>query len=188
MLHPIMPNTTNIIADTLSFNINNESYKNLVLNKNLLEEFVIKKVQPLFPRIEEPLMQEAAKAEPSKPKKEQKKESLSNHEGLIEIGQFFETSLKVGTITEAEEVPKSKKLLKLQVDLGESSPRQVIAGIKEFYSADELVNTQACVVANLKPAKLMGMMSEGMLLAAKDEDGLCLVRPEKLKKPGTPIG
>jgi methionyl-tRNA synthetase len=117
--------------------------------------------------------------------KESKKEEDDN---LIEIGQFFETSLKVGTVLEAEEVPKSKKLLKLQVDIGEDKPRQVVAGIKEFYSADALLNTQVCVVANLKPAKLMGMISEGMLLAAKDEDGLCLVRPEKPKKAGTPIG
>ena len=67
-------------------------------------------------------------------------------------------------------------------------PRQIVAGIKEFYTPESLVGTQACVVANLKPAKLMGMLSEGMLLAAKDEDGLCLVRPEKPKKAGTPIG
>jgi methionyl-tRNA synthetase len=83
---------------------------------------------------------------------------------------------------------KVKKLLKLQVSLGEDDTRQVVAGIKEFYSAESLIGTQVCVVANLKPAKLMGMMSEGMLLAAKDEDGLCLVRPEKPKKAGTPIG
>lgn len=63
----------------------------------------------------------------------------------------------------------------------------MVAGIKEFYSAEELLNTQVCVVANLKPAKLMGMKSEGMLLAAKDKDGLCLIRPEKPKTIGTPI-
>ena len=188
MLHPIMPNTTNTIADALGFEINNASYKELVLDKKVLKTFVIKKVPPLFPRVEEPLMAEAPKAEPNKPKDEPKKETATNTEGLIEIGQFFETSLKVGVIVEAEEVPKSKKLLKLQVDLGEESQRQVVAGIKEFYSAEELIGTQACVVANLKPAKLMGMLSEGMLLAAKDEDGLCLVRPEKSKKAGTPIG
>jgi methionyl-tRNA synthetase len=116
------------------------------------------------------------------------KEAKKEEDNLIEIGQFFETSLKVGVVIEAEEVPKSKKLLKLQVDIGEGTNRQVVAGIKEFYSAESLINTQVCVVANLKPAKLMGMMSEGMLLAAKDEDGLCLVRPEKPKKAGTPIG
>ena len=189
MLHPVMPETTKIIADALSFEINTESYKELVLDKKLLKLFNIKKVPPLFPRVEEPLMTEAPKAEPNPPKEEKKEEkSTQEDDNLIEIGQFFETSLKVGTVVEAEEVPKSKKLLKLQVDLGEASLRQVVAGIKEFYSPEELKGTQVCVVANLKPAKLMGMMSEGMLLAAKDEDGLCLVRPEKPKKAGTPIG
>jgi len=183
MLHPIMPETTKIIADALSFEIDNSSYKELVTDKKLLKLFNIKKVPPLFPRVEEPLMQEAPKAEPEA-KKEEKKED----DNLIEIGQFFETSLKVGTVVEAEEVPKSKKLLKLQVDVGEETPRQIVAGIKEFYSPTDLLDTQICVVANLKPAKLMGILSEGMLLAAKDEDGLCLVRPEKPKKAGTPIG
>ena len=197
MLSPVMPKTTAIVADALNFEINNASYVELVVDKKLLKLFNIKKVPPLFPRVEEPLMAEAPKAEPNPPKKEKEKSSKKKeqHESqaafddnLIEIGQFFETSLKVGTVLEAEEVPKSKKLLKLQVSLGEDDTRQVVAGIKEFYSAEELVGTQVCVVANLKPAKLMGMMSEGMLLAAKDEDGLCLVRPEKPKKAGTPIG
>ncbi len=185
MLHPVMPETTKIIANALSFEINQESYQELVVDKKLLKLFNIKKVPPLFPRIEEPLMAEALKRETNPPKEEKKEEDTDN---LIEIGQFFETSLKVGTVVEAEEVPKSKKLLKLQVDLGEGRSRQIVAGIKEFYSARDLVNTQICVVANLKPAKLMGIMSEGMLLAAKDEDGLCLIRPQKPKKAGTPIG
>jgi len=196
MLSPIMPYTTNTVADALNFEINNDSYNNLVIDKKLLKLFNIKKVPPLFPRVEEPLMSEAPKAEPNPPKEEKKaKKKKEQHDSkatfddnLIEIGQFFETSLKVGTVLEAEEVPKSKKLLKLQVSLGENDVRQVVAGIKEFYSVEELVGTQVCVVANLKPAKLMGMMSEGMLLAAKDEDGLCLIRPEKPKKAGTPIG
>jgi len=189
MLHPIMPKTTNTIADALNFEINNESFKNLVENKQLLKTFIIKKVPPLFPRVEEPLMPEAPKAEPTKTENDCKKDEPKKEEdNLIEIGQFFETSLKIGTIVEAQEVKKSKKLLKLQVDLGEEKPRQIVAGIKEFYSPEDLVGTQACVVANLKPAKLMGMISEGMLLAAKDEDGLCLVRPQKPKKAGTPVG
>ncbi|MBU1658356.1 methionine--tRNA ligase [bacterium] len=191
MLHPVMPRTTNTIADALHFKIDHDSYKDLILEKNLLELFNIKVVPPLFPRVEEPLMPEAPKAMPDDKPNDQMKEDLKakrEDDNLIEIGQFFETSLKVGIVVEAEEVPKSKKLLKLQVDIGEDKPRQVIAGIKEFYSAESLLNTQVCVVANLKPAKLMGMLSEGMLLAAKDEDGLCLIRPEKPKKAGTPIG
>ncbi|MDF1883783.1 methionine--tRNA ligase [Sulfurimonas sp. SAG-AH-194-C21] len=196
MLSPIMPKTTATIADALNFEINNASYIDMVIDKKLLKLFNIKKVPPLFPRVDEPLMPEAPNAEPNPPKDEKKpskqKEkfdsSASFDDNLIEISQFFETSLKIGTVLEAEEVPKSKKLLKLKVSLGENDTRQIVAGIREFYSAESLVDTQVCVVANLKPAKLMGIMSEGMLLAAKDEDGLCLVRPEKPKKAGTTIG
>ncbi|SFV75268.1 Methionyl-tRNA synthetase [hydrothermal vent metagenome] len=187
MLHPVMPKTTKIIADALHFEINTQSYNDFILNKKLLQPFTIQKVPPLFPRIEEPLMQENHKEEKKEETKEEKT-MKQEEDNLIEIGQFFETSLKVGTVVEAEEVPKSKKLLKLQVDVGEESPRQIVAGIKEFYAPQDLVNTQVCVVANLKPAKLMGIVSSGMLLAAKDEDGLVLIRPEKPKKAGTPIG
>jgi len=194
MLHGIMPNTTATIADALGFAINTQSYNDLIVNKKLLAPFTIKKIPPLFPRVEEPLMSEAPKAmieeapKAAEPKKEEKKESTVPSEGLITIDQFFQTSLKVGTVLEAEEVPKSSKLLKLQVDLGEETPRQIIAGIREYYSAESLVGTQVCVVANLKPAKLMGMLSEGMILAAKDTEGLCLVRPEKPRTSGSSIG
>jgi methionyl-tRNA synthetase len=192
LLHAIMPATTNIIAQALGFEINTQSYFALLKEKELLSPFVIQKVPPLFPRIEEPLMPEAPNAMvEAEPKKEEKKEEIKielENDNLITIDQFFETSIKVGVVVEAEEVPKSKKLLKLQVDVGEARPRQVLAGIKEFYSAQSLLNTQVCVVANLKPAKLMGMVSEGMLLAAKDEEGLCLIRPERQKQAGTSIG
>ncbi len=194
MLHAIMPRTTATIADALGFEITTASYNDLIGGKKLLAPFTIKKIPPLFPRIEEPLMAEAPKAmlneEPkaAEPKKEVKKESTVSPEGLITIDQFFQTSLKVGTVIEAEEVPKSSKLLKLQVDLGEAAPRQIIAGIREYYTAESLVGTQVCVVANLKPAKLMGMLSEGMILAAKDSEGLCLVRPEKPRLSGSSIG
>jgi len=194
LLYPFMPKTTNTIADTLGFAINTESYQSLLKEKKLLDTFTIKKTGPLFPRVEEPLLPEAPKAmmESEKqpetkpaPKAEPSKEESA---GLITFDEFFNTTLKVGTIVEAEEVPKSKKLLRLQVDLGEGELRQIVAGIKEYYSAQELVNTQVCVVANLKPAKLMGILSAGMLLAAKDDEGLCLVRPEKPRKAGASIG
>jgi len=192
MLHPFMPNTTNTIADALGFEINTQSYQSLTQEKTLLQAFTIKKTPPLFPRVDEPLMPEAPQAmqseAPVKEEKIKKAEKPKEEDNLITIDQFFATSLKIGTILEAEEVPKSKKLLKLQVDVGEENPRQVVAGIKEFYSAESLVNTQVCVVANLKPAKLMGMLSEGMLLAAKDENGLSLMRPEAPRKAGSSVG
>ena len=195
LLHAFMPTTTNTIAKTLGFEINTENYRGLLKDKKLLETFTIEKIGPLFPRVEEPLMQEAPKAmiEPEakvekKPKERKKSTSDDDNVGLITFVEFFNTTLKIGTVVEAVEVPKSKKLLKLQVDLGEDELRQIVAGIKDYYSAEELVNTQVCVVANLKPAKLMGIMSAGMLLAAKDDDGLSLVRPEKPRKAGSTIG
>ena len=182
MLSPVMPKTTEKIAEALGFVINHENYVTLIEEKQLLNTFMIQKVPPLFPKIEEELL----KTEPPVEKKETKKEK--KEEGIITIDQFFQTKLKIGTILEAQEVPKSDRLLKLKVDLGEDEPRQIIAGIKEYYKPEELVNTQVCVVANLKPAKIMGNLSQGMLLAAKDKDGLSLMRPEKPKKSGTPVG
>ncbi|OUR71398.1 methionine--tRNA ligase [Arcobacter sp. 31_11_sub10_T18] len=187
LLDSVLPEKISKIASSLGISINTETYIKLIKNKELIGNTTITKIDPLFPRIEEILLDtpEVKEEKPKEKKVEIKKEVEDDN--LITIDQFFETSLKIGTIVEAEEVPKSKKLLKLQVDLGEGKNRQILAGIKEFYSAVDLVGTQACVVANLKPAKLMGMISEGMLLASKDEDGLCLIRPEKPKKIGTKI-
>ncbi len=191
LLDSVMPEKIAKIAKSLGIEISTDNYIKLIKNKELLNDTVITKVEQLFPRIENILLEQAKPTEVSKAeaekKMEVKKEQKEEVDNLITIDKFFETTLKIGTVIEAVEVPKSKKLLKLQVDVGEEKPRQILAGIKEFYSADELINTQVCVVANLKPAKLMGMMSEGMLMAAKDENGLCLIRPEKPKKSGTKI-
>ena len=184
LLSPVMPKTCNTIAKALGFMINNENYQKLIENRELLNTFMIQKVPPLFPKIEEELL----KTEPPVVKEEKKQKKEEKEEGVITIDQFFQTKLKIGTILEAEEVPKSDRLLKLQVDLGEEAPRQIIAGIKEYYAPQELIGTQVCVVANLKPAKIMGNLSQGMLLAAKDKEGLVLMRPEKPKKSGTPVG
>ncbi|MCB4743650.1 MAG: methionine--tRNA ligase [Sulfurovum sp.] len=193
MLYPVMPQVCPKIATALGFTIDHNSWQQYIKNRQLLETFTIEKIPPLFPRIEELRLKQTTPEDTSVipvSEKKEKKQETQKEEGvaLIGIDQFFQTSLKIGTVIKAEEVPKSKKLLLLQVDLGEENPRQIVAGIKEWYSAEEILNTQVCVVANLKPAKLMGMISEGMLLAAKDEDGLCMIRPEKLKKSGTSIG
>ena len=193
LLSPFMPKTCETIADALGFAINTDAYHRLVKQGMLLDPFTIKKIPPLFPRIEEPLMEHAPQAHvPEQPQSEAKseasKEEPPSEDNLITIDQFFAVSLRIGTVVEAEEVPKSSKLLKLQVDVGEAAPRQIVAGIRKFYSAESLVGTQVCVVANLKPAKLMGIRSEGMLLAAKDDDGLSLIRPEHPRKAGSSVG
>lgn len=86
---------------------------------------------------------------------------------LIDLEDFRKLDLRVGTILKAERVPKSKKLLQLQVDIG-LEKRQVVAGIGEDYQPDQLIGTQVILVANLKPAVLMGAKSEGMILAGKE--------------------
>jgi len=188
LLHPIMPKTTQTIAKTLGFEINTKTYETLVVQKTLLEEFTIEKIPPLFPRIEEELMVQPSSmpVEPTPAKNVHKKEAKV--ESIITIDQFFETSLKVGTIIEASILEGSDRLLKLKVDLGEAEPRQIVAGIREYYTPEELINTQVCVVANLKPATIKGLLSQGMLLAAKDKEGLCLVRPERPRQRGASIG
>jgi len=192
LLDSVMPHKIKDIASCIGITIDNDAYKNLIVNEGLISDTTITKIDALFPRVDEPLLdtpdvQKPKELEVKEEKPKDKKVSTVECENIITIDQFFATELKIGTILEAVEVPKSKKLLKLQVDVGEENPRQILAGIKEFYSADELVGTQACVVANLKPAKLMGMLSEGMLLAAKDENGLSLLRPETKKISGTKV-
>ncbi len=89
----------------------------------------------------------------------------------------------------AVRVPKSDKLLQLTVDAGDGRPRTIVAGIGKAYGPEELVDTQVVIVANLKPAKLMGITSEGMILAATGQDGRpYLIRPESSVPPGTRVG
>ncbi len=193
LLHCVMPEKTSKIAQCIGMQINTQTYECILKQNELLKDIRITKVEALFPRIEKVLLEEAPNMIVNEEEKKQstKKACVDDNEdeddNLISIDKFFETSLKIGTIIEASEIPKSKKLLKLQVDLGEKNTRQILAGIKEFYSVEDLVGTQVCIVANLKPAKLMGMISEGMLLAARDENGLHLIRPEKNKTIGTNI-
>ena len=96
--------------------------------------------------------------------------------------------LRVATVTSAERVEGSDKLLKLQLDLGELGPRQIVAGVGKAYEPEVLVNTQIIIVANLEPRSLMGLESNGMLLAARDADGVpVLLRPERTVPPGSKI-
>ena len=189
LIESVLPHKVKIISQCLGFDIDTKLYNNLIKNETLLQDTIITKVDALFPRIEYELIANAEVNKIESVVEKPRQESLKTKEedNIITIDKFFQTELKIGTIIDAQEVPKSKKLLKLQVDLNEEKPRQIIAGIKEYYSADELVGTQACVVSNLKPAKLMGMISEGMLLAAKDENGLSLLRPETKKASGTKV-
>jgi len=105
----------------------------------------------------------------------------------ISIEDFLKIDLRVAKVLEAEKVPNSKKLMKLKIDLG-SEQRTLVAGIAESYEAEQLVGRTVAIVANLKPAKLMGIESNGMILAASADGGKAtLVAFEEAPAPGTRI-
>lgn len=105
----------------------------------------------------------------------------------ITFDDFEKMQFQVGEIIACEEVPKSKKLLCSQVKIG-SQTKQIVSGIKKYYSAEEMVGKKVMVLVNLKPAKLAGVLSEGMLLCAEDAEGnLSLMTPEKSMPAGAEI-
>jgi len=105
----------------------------------------------------------------------------------IEYDDFAKLQIQVGQIIKCEEVPKSKKLLCSQVQVGNTT-RQILSGIKQWYSAKDMVGKQVLVVTNLAPKKIAGLESQGMILLAEDNEGnACLVSPEKNIKPGSEI-
>jgi methionyl-tRNA synthetase len=133
------------------------------------------KAVALFPRIEAAAAPETAA--PARPAVEIKPE--------IGIDDFRKIDLRVATIVNAAAVPKAKKLLKLDIDMGER--RSIVAGIAEHYAPESLIGRQVIVVANLKPAKLMGILSQGMLLAAGEDAGPVLIMPDQPVTPGAAL-
>ncbi len=107
----------------------------------------------------------------------------------IEIDHFARVKLRTATIEAVESVPKSKKLYRIQLDVGELGKRQIVSGIAQHYTPEQLIGRQIVIVANLKPAKLMGVESQGMLLAAStDGDGtLALLTPDKPIQSGSRV-
>lgn len=108
------------------------------------------------------------------------------------IDEFSKVELKVGTIKSAERVEGSEKLLKLQVDLGtkesgEADSRQILSGIGKNYAPEDIIGRQAVFVTNLEPRLMMGLESQGMLLAASDEAGVALVGIDREVAPGSSI-
>jgi len=105
----------------------------------------------------------------------------------IKYEDFEKLDLRVATIKKVENHPNADKLYVLTIDLGDEM-RSLVAGIKNYYKPEELIDKQIIVVANLEPAKLRGIESNGMLLAAYDENNLVILTPEKKIKEGSKIG
>ena len=133
-------------------------------------------------------MKAAAAAENQEEKKEEEKPGMDvEKKPEITYDDFAKLQFQIGEIVKCEEVPKSKKLLCSQVKIG-SETRQILSGIKAWYKPEDMVGRKVMVVTNLKPAKLAGMLSEGMILCAEDDEGnLALMTPAKDIKSGSEV-
>lgn len=180
---PVMPDSSKDVYRRLS--ITEEFNKDFLDGWNILKGKTIIHGDPLFKKFEKkeekPEKQEVKKMEQKQP------ENVVSMEELIDIDTFKKIDLRVAKILQAERVEKSEKLVKLQIDLGELGQRQIVAGIAQYYTPEELVGRTIIVVANLKPAKLMGLESRGMLLAAKKEGKLTLLTVSSEIEPGAKI-
>ena len=136
----------------------------------------INKPEQLFPRIEVETEEAKpeAKPQPKKQEKPQPEHKEGAEDGMIKIDDFAKVDLRVAEIIAAEPVPKTDKLLKIQVTLGDEE-RTIVSGIAKFYKPEDLIGKHVILVANLKPAKLRGVVSHGMLLAASKGDQLQIV-------------
>ncbi|MDE7190883.1 MAG: methionine--tRNA ligase [Clostridia bacterium] len=157
----------------------------------------VDKGEQLFQRIdiakELKVMDEILEEERRKAKSQAKKENekVENAVTLQQIGieDFAKIELKVGTVLECKKVEKADKLLCSQIDVGEEKPRTIVSGIAKYYTPEDMVGRQVIVVTNLKPAKLRGIESQGMVLCAEDENGdLALITPCKSVKSGSIVG
>ncbi len=190
LLWSFIPQTSEKIAKNLGFEI---KYENIEKN---LDYGKIKKAEILFKKIEaqEP---QTAQTKQEKPFKQQShsninkdKVNLVNMTEIINYEQFSKVDLRVGTIKKAEDVEGADKLLKLEVDLGkEIGKRIILAGIKNYYKKEELKDKQIIVVINLEPRRMKGLESQGMLLAAcnDDESKVILLSPEKKIENGSKV-
>ena len=181
LISPFMPATANRISRQIGLGDYSEDQGlDSVAQWGVLQaNLTVGKPEPIFPRIE------------TNKRKTQDKVSAAQtpqaqEDNLISIDDFQNLDLRVATIIEAEKIPQADKLLKLRVDLGDEK-RQVVAGIAEHYAPDHLIGKQVIVVVNLQPAKIRGIESQGMVLAAAGEEDLVLGTFEKHVPAGTRV-
>ena len=172
LLWPVMPSKMEELLKSLGmvFEIKGNALEMLTMNR-WDHEFYLQITQTLFEKYH-PLKDESPMLK-EEPEREEEKKYAS-------IDQFAAVELRVGTIENCESIPKSDKLYKLRVNFGDHGIRQILAGVKKSFEPDELIGKQAVFVFNLKPRKMLGMESQGMMLVVKNEEGkLELVVPEK---------
>ena len=191
LLESFMPNTTKRILGQLNASERTlEDLKTFGLYPS--GNKVTDKPEILFARMDiKEVMEKVNELHPPKeePKEEKPEEKVVDIEAKPEItfDDFAKLQFQVGEVIACEAVKKSKKLLCSQVKIG-SQVRQIVSGIKAYYTPEEMVGKKVMVVTNLKPAKLAGILSEGMILCAEDAEGnVCVVSPEKNMPAGSEI-
>jgi methionyl-tRNA synthetase len=172
VLDPFLPNAAAKIRGALGYTKTPKRDDVVVGRLNSVP--TVEKISPLFPRIE------------IKPGEETKAAPVASGSGKIPIADFAKVELRVAEVLAAERVPKSKKLLKLTVKLGEET-RTLVAGVAEQYEPESLVGRKVVIVANLEPATLMGVESNGMVLAASHEGTVSLLTLDKDVPSGSKV-
>lgn len=183
LIYPVMPDTAQEMRRQIGLPDGFLSLDPEEIEQALPPGQTINQGQALFPRVEIGGVPAVRKDKPKPGAKPEKKEKPKA--GLVSFEEFKKLDLRVGLVKAAERVPKSKKLIKMTVDLGEE--KTIVAGIGQDFTPGELVGSRVVVLANLAPAKLMGVTSEGMMLAASDKDGLALIAPSREAEPGSRI-
>src|SRR5690606_2138750 len=175
LLQPFMPETPKKMFDQLNIQDENlKSWDSLANFGQIPQGTKVQKGSPIFPRLEIEKEVEYIKGKMGGSIKEpEKKEVTEDQTPEITINDFAKIDLRIAKVIHAEPVKKANKLLKLQLDLGYEK-RQVVSGIAEHYKPEELIGRKVIVVANLKPAKLRGEISEGMILAGEKDGVLSL--------------
>ena len=171
LCEPFIPFTSKKIKELLNISdINWSSASSSIVNAG----HEISGKAHIFSKIEDKAIEDQIK----KLKLNDENDKIMPQKNIIEFDDFTKVDLRVGTVIEAENIPKSDKLLKLKVDTG-LDQRTILSGISKYYSPDEIINKKVMVLINLKPRKMMGFESEGMLLLADDGDGnLSLMQPD----------
>lgn len=169
LLFPVMPAAAKEIYSQIGLSEDIAAINPQTLNWGELRSGTkIGETKGVFPRIDKTKIMSEIKDEAGKSEPSAAADGLSDEkeENFITIEDFIKVELRVGEILEAERIPKSDKLLRFMVDVGEENPRQILAGIAEYYEPETLIGKKIIVVANLKPRKLRGLESNGMICAA----------------------
>ena len=185
---PFLPFTSTKLKNILNIDAN-LSWENVTKNAILLPEaHQINKAELLFSKIEDNAIEaQIEKLQATKIANEQENKELTPQKETIEFEDFTKLDIRVGTILEAEKVAKTKKLLKLKVDVG-IDIRTIVSGIAESFSPEEIIGQQVSVLVNLAPRKIRGVESQGMILMTDTPDGkLAFVAPEKVVKNGQEV-